>query len=107
MEGFGIKSGSKLRVDALTDDASYTVAGDPTEYPLSVSGDGITPINDEAALSGADHVVLYSDFMIDAASPLPDICGKAIGIGSRMAPLTSIFNSARTGEIRNPSAKAA
>ena len=72
MEGFGIQSGSKLRVDALTDDASYTVAGDPTEYPLSVSGDGITPINEEAALSSADHVVLYSDFMIDAASPLPD-----------------------------------
>ena len=72
MEGFGIKSGSKLRVDAMTDEVTYTVAGDPTEYPLSVSGDGITPISDEAALSSADHVVLYSDFAIDAASPLPD-----------------------------------
>ncbi len=72
MEGFGVESGSKRRVDALTDDATYTVAGDATQYPLYVSGDGITPIYDETSLSGADHVVLYSDFMIDAAEPLPN-----------------------------------
>lgn len=72
MEGFGVESGSKLRVDALTDDVTYTVAGDSTQYPLYVSGDGITPIYDETSLSGADHVVLYTDFMIDAAEPLPN-----------------------------------
>ena len=48
MEGFGMKSGSKLSVDALMDDVTYTVAGDPTVYELQVSGHGITPIQDES-----------------------------------------------------------
>jgi len=72
MEGFGMHSGSKLSVDALMGDVSYTVAGDPTVYPLYVSGHGITPTFDEATLAAADHVVLYSDFYIDPAQPLPD-----------------------------------
>lgn len=72
MEGFGVHSGSKLSVDALMGDVTYTIAGDPTVYPLYVSGHGITPIFDEPALAAADHVVLYSDFGINPDQPLPD-----------------------------------
>ena len=102
MEGFGVKSGSKLSVDALMDDVTYTVAGDPTVYPLNVSGHGITPIFDEAALATADHAVLYSDFYIDAAQPLPDgiltitqnirVCEKdAMDYGATVAIITHTF----------------
>lgn len=72
MECFGMKSDSKLKVDALMGDVTYTMAGDPTVHRLQVSGHGITPIPSEAALVSADHVVLYSDFAIDPAQPLPD-----------------------------------
>ena len=72
MECFGIKSGSKQRIDALMGNVTYTIAGDPTVYPLNVSGHGITPIFDETALASADHVVLYSDFSLDEKNPLPD-----------------------------------
>ena len=72
MEGFGVKSGSKLSVDALMGDVTYTVAGDPTVYSLQVSGHGITPIFEETDLNAADHVVLYSDFAIEGSNPLPD-----------------------------------
>jgi len=102
MEGFGVKSGSKLSVDALMDDVTYTVAGDPTVYELQVSGHGITPIFDEAALKDADHVVLYSDFDIDPATPLPDgvititqnirVCEKdAMDYGATVAIVTHTF----------------
>jgi len=102
MENFGMKSGSKLLVDALTDDATYTIAGDPTVYTLQVSGDGITPIQDEATLASADHVVLYSDFDIDPAQPLPDgeltitqnirVCEKdAMDYGATVAIVTHTF----------------
>jgi hypothetical protein len=47
MDGFGDNAGSKLSADALMDDVTYTVEGDPTVYPLQVSGHGITPIQDE------------------------------------------------------------
>lgn len=72
MECFGVESGSKQRIDALMGEVTYTVAGDPTVYPLYVSGHGITPIFDEAALAVADHAVLYSDFWMDEKNPLPD-----------------------------------
>ena len=72
MECFGVESGSKQKIDALMGDATYTVAGDPTVYDLQVSGHGITPIFDEAALATADHVVLYSDFVLPEKKPLPD-----------------------------------
>ena len=102
MEGFGVKSGSKLSVDALMDDVTYTVAGDPTVYTLNVSGHGITPIFDETALASADHAVLYSDFYIDAAQPLPDgiltitqnirVCEKdAMDYGATVAIITHTF----------------
>jgi hypothetical protein len=102
MEGFGMKSGSKLSVDALMDDVTYTVAGDPTVYPLYVSGHGITPISDEATLATADHVVLYSDFGIAPAQPLPDgvltitqnirVCEKdAMDYGATVAIITHTF----------------
>ena len=102
MEGFGVKSGSKLSVDALMDDVTYTVAGDPTVYELQVSGHGITPIFDEAALAAADHAVLYSDFDIDPAQPLPDgvltitqnirVCEKdAMDYGATVAIITHTF----------------
>ena len=102
MEGFGVKSGSKLSVDALMDDVTYTLAGDPTVYPLNVSGHGITPIFDETALASADHAVLYSDFYIDAAQPLPDgiltitqnirVCEKdAMDYGATVAVITHTF----------------
>ena len=102
MEGFGVKPGSKLSVDALMDDVTYTVAGDPTVYPLNVSGHGITPIFDETALATADHAVLYSDFYIDAAQPLPDgiltitqnirVCEKdAMDYGATVAIITHTF----------------
>jgi len=102
MEGFGVKSGSKLSVDALLDDASYTIEGDPTIYPLVSMGGGITPIQDESALASADHVVLYSDFAIDPATPLPDgiltitqnirVCEKdAMDYGATVAIITHSF----------------
>ena len=72
MECFGVESGSKQKIDALMGDATYTVAGDPTVYDLQVSGHGITPIFDEAVLATADHVVLYSDFVLPEKKPLPD-----------------------------------
>lgn len=72
MECFGVESGSKQKIDALMGDVTYTVAGDPTVYDLQVSGHGITPIFDEAALATADHVVLYSDFVLPEKKPLPD-----------------------------------
>lgn len=102
MEGFGVKSGSKLSVDALIDDVTYTVAGDPTVYELQVSGHGITPIFDETALASADHAVLYSDFYIDSAQPLPDgvltitqnirVCeNDAMDYGATVAIITHTF----------------
>ncbi len=102
MEGYGVHSGSKLSVDALMDDVTYTVAGDPTVYPLYVSGHGITPIYDEAALAAADHVVLYSDFDIDPENPLPDgvltitqnilVCeNDAMDYGATVAIITHTF----------------
>jgi hypothetical protein len=102
MEGFGIHSGSKLSVDALLDSATYTVAGDPTVYQLINSGGGITPIQDESSLSTADHVVLYSDFEIDPATPLPDgvititqnirVCeNDAMNYGATVAIITHTF----------------
>lgn len=102
MEGFGVISGSKLRVDALLDDATYTVEGDPTIYPLSSMGGGITPIFDEATLANADHAVLYSDFAIDPATPFPDgiltitqnirVCEKdAMDYGATVAIITHTF----------------
>jgi hypothetical protein len=72
MECFGVESGSKQRIDALMGKVTYTVAGSSTVYPLNVSGHGITPIFDEAALATADHAVLYSDFWLDEKNPLPD-----------------------------------
>lgn len=102
MEGFGVKSGSKLSVDALMGDVTYTVAGDPTVYELQVSGHGITPIFEEAELAKADHAVLYSDFYIDSAQPLPDgvltitqniqVCEKdAMDYGALVAIITHTF----------------
>lgn len=102
MEGFGVKSGSKLSVDALMGDVTYTVAGDPTVYELQVSGHGITPIFDETALASADHAVLYSDFYIDPAQPLPDgiltitqnirVCeNDAMNYGATVAIITHTF----------------
>ncbi|PKM38969.1 MAG: hypothetical protein CVV04_11620 [Firmicutes bacterium HGW-Firmicutes-9] len=102
MEGFGIHSGSKLSVDALLDSATYTVAGDPMVYPLINSGGGITPIQDESSLSTADHVVLYSDFVIDPATPLPNgvititqnirVCeNDAMDYGATVAIITHTF----------------
>ncbi len=102
MEGFGVKSGSKLRVDALMGDVSYTIQGDPTGYPLNVSGHGITPIFDETALSGADHVVLYSDFGLPGNRPLPSgvltitqnirVCeNDALDYGATVAVITHTF----------------
>ncbi len=102
MEGFGVHSGSKLSVDALMDDVTYTVAGDPTVYELQVSGHGITPIFDETALVSADHAVMYSDFYIDSAQPLPDgvltitqnirVCEKdAMDYGATVAIITHTF----------------
>ncbi|NLI54211.1 MAG: hypothetical protein GX417_07765 [Clostridiales bacterium] len=102
MDGFGDNAGSKLSVDALMDDVTYTVEGDPTVYPLQVSGHGITPIQDETVLAGADHVVLYSDFDIDPTQPLPDgiltitqnirICeNDAMNYGATVAILTHTF----------------
>jgi hypothetical protein len=102
MEGFGIHSGSKLSVDALMGDVSYTVAGDPAVYPLYVSGHGITPNFDENALATADHAVLYSDFYIDPARPLPDgiltitqnirVCeNDALDYGATVAIITHTF----------------
>ncbi len=72
MECFGVESGSKQRIDALMGNVTYTVAGSSAVYPLNVSGHGITPIFDETALASANHVVLYSDFMLDEEKPLPD-----------------------------------
>jgi hypothetical protein len=102
MEGFGMKSGSKLSVDALMDDVTYTVAGDPNVYELQVSGHGITPIQDDASLAAADHVVLYSDFDIDPEQPLPDgvltitqnirVCeNDAMDYGATVAIITHTF----------------
>ncbi|GEM_PF-2168972 len=102
MEGFGIHSGSKLSVDALMGDVTYTVAGDPTVYELHVSGHGITPIFDETALASTDHAVLYSDFYIDPAQPLPDgiltitqnirVCeNDAMDYGATVAIITHTF----------------
>lgn len=102
MECFGVESGSKLRVDALLDDATYTIEGDPTVYPLSSMGGGITPIFDEAELTNADHAVLYSDFAIDPATPLPDgvltitqsirVCeNDAMTYGATVAIITHTF----------------
>jgi len=102
MEGFGVKSGSKLSVDALMGDVTYTVAGDPTVYELQVSGHGITPIFEEAELAKADHAVLYSDFYIDSAQPLPDgvltitqniqVCeNDAMDYGATVAVITHTF----------------
>ena len=102
MEGFGWKSGSKLSADALMDDVTYTIQGDPTVYPLYVSGHGITPVQDEAALASADHVVLYSDFDIDPDQPLPDgvltitqnirVCeNDAMDYGATVAIITHTF----------------
>ena len=102
MEGFGVKSDSKLSVDALMGDVTYTVAGDPTVYELQVSGHGITPIFEEADLAKADHVVLYSDFYIDSEQPLPDgvititqnirVCeNDAMDVGATVAIITHTF----------------
>jgi hypothetical protein len=102
MEGFGVHSGSKLSVDALMGDVTYTVAGDPKVYPLNVSGHGITPIFDETTLASADHAVLYSDFYIDSAQPLPDgvltitqnirVCeNDAMDYGATVAIITHTF----------------
>ncbi|HAX40323.1 MAG TPA: hypothetical protein DCY10_05565 [Clostridiales bacterium] len=117
MEGFGIHSGSKLSVDALMDDVTYTVAGDPTVYELHVSGHGITPIFDETALASADHVVLYSDFYIDSAQPLPDgvltitqnirVCeNDAMDYGATVAIITHTFTFDTT-KGNTPSAEGA
>ena len=101
MEGFGMKSGSKLSVDALMGDVSYTVAGDPTVYPLYVSEHGITP-PEEAQLAKADHVVLYSSFDMQPSEPLPDgvltitqnirVCENgAMDYGATVAIITHTF----------------
>lgn len=71
MTGFGVDTGAAQSVDALMGDVTYTVAGDPTVYPLNVSGHGITPVFDDTVYA-ADHVVLYSDFYIDPEQPLPN-----------------------------------
>ena len=102
MEGFGVHSGSKLSVDALMGDVTYTVEGDPTVYPLYVSGHGITPTFDESALAGADHVVLYSDFYVSPEDPLPNgvltitqnirVCeNDAMDYGATVAIVTHTF----------------
>jgi hypothetical protein len=102
MEGFGVHSGSKLSVDALMGDVTYTVEGDPTVYPLYVSEHGITPILDDTALASADHVVLYSGFNIDPDQPLPDgvltitqnirVCeNDALDYGATVAIITHTF----------------
>ena len=71
MECYGMESGSKFAVDALVEGCTYTVEGDPTVYQMYSSGGGITPIYTEQALAEADHVVLYTDFMLDQEHPLP------------------------------------
>lgn len=71
MECYGMASGSKFAVDALVEGCTYTVEGDPTVYQLNSSGGGITPINTEQELAEADHVVLYTEFMLDKEDPLP------------------------------------
>ena len=72
MEDFGIESGSKFAVDALVEDCSYTIAGDPTVYPLSSDGGGIQPIYTDEELAQADHVVLNTDFTLNSDErPLP------------------------------------
>ena len=102
MECYGFKSGCKITVDALMGDVTYTVAGDPTVYSLQVSGHGITPVSDESTLTSADHVVLYSDFYIDPARPLPDgiltitqnirVCeNDAMSYGATVAIITHTF----------------
>ena len=117
MEGFGVHSGSKLSVDALMGDVTYTVAGDPKIYPLNVSGHGITPIFDETALASADHAVLYSDFYIDSAQPLPDgvltitqnirVCeNDAMDYGATVAIITHTFTFDTT-KGNTPSAEGA
>lgn len=102
MEGFGMHSGSKLSVDALMGDVTYTIEGDPTVYPLYVSGHGITPTFDESALASLDHVVLYSDFSLPDNQPLPNavltitqnirICeNDAMDYGATVAIVTHTF----------------
>ena len=71
MEGFGMSSGSKHSIDALVEDCTYTIEGDPTVYPLNTSGGGITPYYMEEELAQADHVVLYTDFSLNKEHPLP------------------------------------
>lgn len=72
MEDYGIESGSKFAVDALVEDCSYTIEGDPTVYPLCSSGGGIQPIFTDEELAQADHVVLNTDFTLnDDERPLP------------------------------------
>lgn len=117
MECFGVESGSKLRVDALLDDATYTIEGDPKVYPLSSMGGGITPIFDEAELADANHAVLYSDFAIDPATPLPDgiltitqnirVCeNDAMTYGATVAIITHTFTFDTT-KGNTPAAKTA
>ena len=102
MTGFGINTGATQSVDALMGDVSYTVAGDPTVYPLYVSGHGITPIFDDSVYT-ADHVVLYSDFVIAPEEPLPNGVititqnilvseDDAMDNGKRVAVITHTFN---------------
>lgn len=87
--------------DALMEDVTYTVEGDPTVYTLNVSGHGITPIFDDSVYT-ADHVVLYSDFDIDPEQPLPDGVititqnirvaeNDALGFGETVAIITHTF----------------
>ena len=71
MEGFGMSSGSKHSVDAMVEDCTYTIEGDPTVYPLSSDGGGIQPIFTEEELAQADHVVLNTSFPLNKEHPLP------------------------------------
>lgn len=72
MSGFISGLEADQSVDALTDEVTYTVEGDPTVYDLYVSGNGITPLYDDEERASADHVVLYTDFDLMDGQPLPD-----------------------------------
>ena len=71
MECYGMHSDSKFAVDALVEGCTYTVEGDPTVYQMYSSGGGITPIYTQQELAKADHVVLYTELMLDKDQPLP------------------------------------
>jgi hypothetical protein len=72
MRGYIDSASEGQNVDALASDASYTVEGDPTVYPLVSSGGGTRPIFDEADRKATDHVTMFDEIALDPEHPLPD-----------------------------------